>query len=292
MTWVWNHSQSKHSARLVLLAIADSMNSEHAWAWPSNTSLAQRTNMSGRAVQMAVGELVKLGELEVGLNEGPKGCNRYRVRMTPEKFSPQKSFHPEEAAPPKDFRGSESGQVNPEDPEDFSPPEESSPPKETTATPEKFSPGTVKEPKTKISPSERSTAQNSLFPGDETALAAAGGKRPRGRPTKTGNDPLFGEWYAAYPLHKSPGDAEKAWERAVRDGANPQVLIAAAKSYASQRRGEDPRYTKHPASWLNKKCWLDEEGPPPGPQARQEGSPRPPVGRRTNFDTEEYHSGW
>ena len=28
--------------------------------------------------------------------------------------------------------------------------------------------------------------------------------------------------------------------------------------YAAQRDGEDPQFTKHPATWLNGKCWTDE----------------------------------
>lgn len=144
MTWVWDHSRSKHSARLVLLAIADCMNSEHAWAWPSNKELARKANVTDRAVQLAVADLAKLGELEVGYNEGPKGCNRYRVLMaTPEKSSPPKTFHPEDSASPKNSQASESEQVNDPTPEDFSPPEDSSPPKNSTQTPEDSSPGTV-----------------------------------------------------------------------------------------------------------------------------------------------------
>ena len=99
-----------------------------------------------------------------------------------------------------------------------------------------------------------------------TALFDAGqppetGKR-RGRPTKPRalGDPHFDEWYAAYPVHKAPGDAEKAWQKAMREGADPATLIAAAKRYH-----DDPQvlrgYGKHPAKWLNAKCWLDEQGP-------------------------------
>lgn len=160
MTWVWNHSKSRHASRLVLLAIADSMNSEHGWAWPSNKELARKTSLTDRAVQLAVTDLAKLGELEVGYNEGPKGCNRYRVLMsTPEKISPPKTFHPEDSAPPKTFQASESEQVNTQTPEDFSPPEGSSPPKNSAGTPEDFSPGTVREPKPKNSPTESSSGR-------------------------------------------------------------------------------------------------------------------------------------
>jgi hypothetical protein len=72
--------------------------------------------------------------------------------------------------------------------------------------------------------------------------------------------PRFAEWYAAYPAHKEPGAASDAFTRAVAKGADPQDLIDAAKRYCDDptvRRG----YIKNPATWLNKKCWLDEATP-------------------------------
>jgi hypothetical protein len=92
-------------------------------------------------------------------------------------------------------------------------------------------------------------------------------KSKRGRPAGQGvADPRFGEWYAAYPVHKARGDAETAYAKAVREGADPQALLEAAKRYR-----DDPQvhrgYGKHPATWLNKKCWLDEDTPPPQPDA-------------------------
>jgi hypothetical protein len=59
----------------------------------------------------------------------------------------------------------------------------------------------------------------------------------------------------------------------MREGADPLTLIAAAKRYH-----DDPRvlqgYGKHPATWLNAKCWLDEEGPASTQQGNGYG-PRP-----------------
>jgi hypothetical protein len=52
--------------------------------------------------------------------------------------------------------------------------------------------------------------------------------------------------------------ALKAFEKAVEGGTDPETLIQGAKRYALERRGQDPKYTKHPATWLNKGCWEDE----------------------------------
>jgi hypothetical protein len=40
--------------------------------------------------------------------------------------------------------------------------------------------------------------------------------------------------------------------------AEPDDIIAGAKRYASQRQGQEARYTKNPATWLNAGAWLDE----------------------------------
>ena len=94
MNWVWDHSDSRHGARLVLLAIADCVKTDGGWAWPSNKELQRKTNLTERAVRTAVAELIELGELGVDLNSGPGGCNRYRVITT--------TTPPAESAPGKD----------------------------------------------------------------------------------------------------------------------------------------------------------------------------------------------
>ena len=44
-------------------------------------------------------------------------------------------------------------------------------------------------------------------------------------------------------------------------GVGLEILIEATKHYAAQMAGKDSQYIKHPATWLNGKCWLDEPGP-------------------------------
>jgi hypothetical protein len=45
-----------------------------------------------------------------------------------------------------------------------------------------------------------------------------------------------------------------------RDGlkATPQELLAGVIRYAAVMTGKDPRYVKHPTTWLNKGCWTEE----------------------------------
>jgi hypothetical protein len=68
----------------------------------------------------------------------------------------------------------------------------------------------------------------------------------------------FADFYAAYPKKRARADAERAWAKVIKAGADPQKVIDAAHAYAKERQGQDPRYTKHPATWLNQACYDDE----------------------------------
>jgi len=89
ITWVWEHSESSGTARMVLLAIADAADHHGANAWPSQPTLAAMCRISVRTVIRAVAELEQLGELEVIQHGGPayredRRPNRYRlVKMGP-----------------------------------------------------------------------------------------------------------------------------------------------------------------------------------------------------------------
>jgi hypothetical protein len=86
MQRVWDYSEAREGALLVLLAIADNADSETGEAWPSIKLLAQKTRLSPRAVSYATKKLVDLGEIEVLERGGRKGergrANRYRVTLS------------------------------------------------------------------------------------------------------------------------------------------------------------------------------------------------------------------
>lgn len=61
---VWQHSQAVGSARLVILCIADHLNTDGI-AWPSITTIADETKVSERQVTRAIATLVDDGELVI-----------------------------------------------------------------------------------------------------------------------------------------------------------------------------------------------------------------------------------
>lgn len=88
----------------------------------------------------------------------------------------------------------------------------------------------------------------------------------------------FESWWLQYPRRVSKGAARTAYDKA-RKSATAEELELGAMRYAAVRSSEDPKYTKHPSTWLNNKCWLDEPEPARGanfgerPQSFQRQAP-------------------
>lgn len=99
------------------------------------------------------------------------------------------------------------------------------------------------------------------------------GQTPKpGKPKKAKADvPLepeaFDRFWRIYPRKVAPLAAVRAWNKAIRTNVSAKLILDAAEFYAMERRGQDPTYTKHPATWLNAACWQDEPDPTYRPSA-------------------------
>lgn len=227
MSWVFEHSRSKKNARLVLLAIADCANDEGRQAYPSMPTLMKKTGLCERAVTGLVGDLERLGELEVKRNGGPRGCNLYRVVMTPAESAPPQNLHPAGSA----GVGKKKPQAKRRTPAESAPPANPAPPQETTATPAESAPGTVLDPpetsSTKKSSSERAKPKRRI-PDDFTVtpamIAWAREHTPLVGAAETaqfidwhkGKGTTMSDWVAAWRtwMRKSQTDAERYVSRA------------------------------------------------------------------------------
>lgn len=67
----------------------------------------------------------------------------------------------------------------------------------------------------------------------------------------------FSAFYEAFPLKKARPKAAEAYARAIKR-AMPGTILAAARRYAEARKGEEPKFTAHPATWLNQERWNDD----------------------------------
>lgn len=92
------------------------------------------------------------------------------------------------------------------------------------------------------------------------------------------DDPEFSEFYAAYPLKRGPDGALRAYLSARRRGATHEQIMSGCRRYAEEKRDTEPRYIKHPATWLNNGCWADE--PAQQPPSKQPPSMTDPHERR------------
>lgn len=68
----------------------------------------------------------------------------------------------------------------------------------------------------------------------------------------------FNGWYAIYPKHVGRGAAVNAFMKARKNGATVEELTAGARNYVAERKGEDPKFTAAPATWLNQERWTDD----------------------------------
>jgi hypothetical protein len=115
---------------------------------------------------------------------------------------------------------------------------------------------------------------NDFVTPSDTDTKAETNKRKKKKSVDVKHDhtPEFEEFWQAYPRKLAKGNARKAWDAAVKK-ADPDSIIVGAIHYA--KNVTDPKFTMHPATWLNAERWLDEEM-----QARKK--PRLP-----DFDTPE-----
>lgn len=76
-----------------------------------------------------------------------------------------------------------------------------------------------------------------------------------------GADDDFDRFWAVFPRRTGKGAARTAWAKA-RKLSDPERIILAAERFAGIRKDEDPRFTPHPATWLNQQRWDDEPEQP------------------------------
>lgn len=91
---------SKHagSELLLLMAIADFADDDGN-AFPAIGTLAKKCRLSERYVNMLLAKLRDSGELEIHLNEGWRGANRYRITLGVNSTSPLKPASPRSPLP-------------------------------------------------------------------------------------------------------------------------------------------------------------------------------------------------
>jgi hypothetical protein len=68
----------------------------------------------------------------------------------------------------------------------------------------------------------------------------------------------FDNWYSLYPRRVGRGQAIKAYIKVRDSGTTQEALINGVKAYANSTADTEPKFIKHPQTWLNSEGWLDE----------------------------------
>jgi hypothetical protein len=253
--WVWEHSASKGTARLVLLAIADKASGPDCSAYAGTTLLVKRAKAVRSSVVVAVDKLIESGELKVMEGRtGPRGETWYCL--------PKAVGHRREGGP-------KSGPVQNPDPSKIRTPTgpKSGPQGSENQTP--TGPKSGPQNTTKPKPPERTHTE-------DRASAPEAGNEERDYAWK-----LYGDFWLLYPKPRQPEKTKTAWRAALDRGADPGLIVKSAKAYAQHLGGKADRFTPYSASWLNSGSYDD-----PLPEADDSGP------YRNHDDSSRYHEGW
>lgn len=235
LAWAKQQKGLGQSGKMLLFLLAEKAGSDYA-AWPSITRLADEMECSDRTVQRHLERLESKGKIKRRFRRvGKRNLSTvYVLQMA----------GGDNVTPP-DETGLEV--VSSETPFD----DNLDTPGDTAVSPTVVSPEC--HPNTSKNPTNCNTTENTnaregaLF--TVTAVAVA--------------QPGFGDFWSIYPRKISKAAAEKAWKSALKRSA-PEDICAAAARYAAAVRdwvSSDRSFIKHPSTWLNQDCWLDEEMP-------------------------------
>jgi hypothetical protein len=240
------------SAVKVALAIAQHINRQTGEAWPSHPMIASEISMSPDTVKDMVGRLRQAGHLAVEVGRGLGHSSRYRLILKKGEPSPPLN---REASPP--LKG------------------EPSPPIDDR----KGGVGSAKGGAGSQKRGSRPPANHLIEPSDEPSEGDISPDVDHDQDRRRHQqeiDTAFEQFYGQYPKHVAKAAALKTYRGVIaKKLATPAELLAGALRYAGERSGQDPWFTKHPATWLNGGCWADEPAQPIGNTIDEHGNPVP-----------------
>jgi hypothetical protein len=228
-------------AFMIAYVLANLVNEREGFAWPSIARLAAECRVTERGVQKIIRRLVECGHLCVERGGGRGETNRYRWIIKSDNGAPRRG---------KARDGDRRPCCNDETPHRLK--------GRTRVHPidsKRVNHGSEKGEQ----PFEkgRTAIHPTLFKESNYDLSY---RLPSLSKTKIAAS-AFDAFWQAYPKKVAVNEAMRAFTRAT-ERAPPDDIIRGAARYAAERDGEDPRYTKHPATWLNQDCWRDQPSIP------------------------------
>jgi hypothetical protein len=249
----------------VALGLTFFLNRRDGCSWPAQPTLAKRISISRRAVQNGIYELEKHGHLRIEFGHGPGDSNHYFPIIKNAHASAHQSDKEVDEAAHGSAHEERAAECAHSDGEYAQPAPAGAQPAPAGAQPSAHNTNEepLDEPIEEIDSPPPDLAEEDLT----TSLESS-----------------FEEWWRMYPRHVAKRRAREVYEGIVEKGkATTAELLAGAMRYAAERDGQDPRYTKHPTTWLRGGCWTDEPAPVAGAVIDQNGAlvaPGPAPGRR------------
>jgi uncharacterized protein YdaU (DUF1376 family) len=85
-------------------------------------------------------------------------------------------------------------------------------------------------------------------------------RKPEAPPPVCDEPKGFLEWFAAYPRKVGRDSAVKAYRGALAKGDSEEILDGLRRARGAwEQAGTEARYIPHPATWLNRRGWADED---------------------------------
>lgn len=234
-------------------AIAIYLSRKEGCARPSIPRLAADLAVSENTVRSGIKALVATGLLAVTAGGGRKTANRYMLILSPPK-SQDDGREPDTQKPLSPLQGKDdrkplSGLQGNASDEGCS---------TLQGIPEKpFNPEAETLQSSEAKPFSRLNPNPLIEPIEEPSEESISPKPL----SKTSFEEEFEGLWRQYPRRVAKGQALKAF-RAARKKAELATIMAGVLRYAAERSGQDPKYTRHLATWLNAESWLDEAPSP------------------------------
>jgi hypothetical protein len=222
---------------------------EGGLAWPSCATIGAATGLSEPSVLRLVGQLEAHGHLVIEAGQQGRGhSNRYRMVLKPplaEVLSTLKPPSPEVLRAPKTSICDE-----------LKPPSlEKKPPFETGKTSAAGSDSSKEESMNSLR--RENLPASELFKDDASIESPVASIKHTGASAAALNEDFDLFWFRC-PRKVGKAAARVAFIKAVKSGADPEVIVEGIARYARERAGQDERYTAHPKTWLREERWTDE----------------------------------
>jgi hypothetical protein len=220
--------------------LANLVNDRKGFAWPSVARLAAECHVTKNGIKKVIRRLVERGHLSVELGTGRGKTNHYRWIIKNDRWQNRHAGRDDDPTSQPDEKEQ---RLLPLSDEKWA----------TAVTPSQSEKGNCNSEKGQLAFQKGVTPVAPTLSNESIYDPIYRLSTPRHvQITST----IFDEFWRAYPKKVARTDAMRAFERAAQL-APVNEIIRGAMRYAAECVGEDTRYTKYPATWLNKGCWSD-----------------------------------